>query len=194
VCLSVCLSVRVCQCDSHWTKFCEVWYWGEWGSFMKICRETLDLVKIGKRIWYFKGRPRHFDNVDSCAKYFVARKQGKGTHCGISKATLNTFILLTVTCTSTTIRRERIVGFTWLLWLDKHAIIVSDTYIAYLVYSFSLLMYIFSFFSSFPYFFLVCFLSSFMSFLFVFSYFTCYVFLFFLHKCLKLWMSEIDVC
>jgi hypothetical protein len=55
------------------------------------------LVKIEKKnIGYFTGRPRRFDNVDGCAKYFVVQKHGKEIHCGISKGTLDTFGIVDV--------------------------------------------------------------------------------------------------
>ena len=134
VCLSVfCLSVR-CQHGSHWTDLCDVSYGGVegWDLLRKSVEKLQIWLKMGKKIGHFSGRPRHFNNVDRRAKYFVPRKQGKGTLCDISKATLNTFILLTATCMSTTIRKECIVGFPWRLWLGKHSIILSFTYIAYL--------------------------------------------------------------
>jgi len=105
---------------------------GGWGLRKPV--EKLQILLKVEKIGYFSGRPRHFDNFDRRAKYFVPRKPGRGAHCDISKATLNTFLLLTATCTSTTIRKEHIVGFLWRLWLGKHAIVLSYTYIAYLVY------------------------------------------------------------
>ena len=47
---------------------------------------------------------------NSSTKYFVARQQSEGSNCSIFLAALNTFILLTVTCTPTTIKRERTVA------------------------------------------------------------------------------------
>jgi hypothetical protein len=41
--MSVCLSVRVEQFDSHWTDFSEIWYYK---IFPKICRENSSFIKI----------------------------------------------------------------------------------------------------------------------------------------------------
>jgi len=50
--------------------------------------------------------------TDSSTKYFVARRECKGTRCYVSVASLNGFVLLTPIYWST-IQREYIVVFPW---------------------------------------------------------------------------------
>jgi len=101
---SACLSVRpLYQRGFHWTDFRDFFFLGGGGGGGRRPEFCLTAVR----------------NILELVISAVATK------CCIYMATLNAFILLTATCRSRTIERERIVAFSYQQWLRENAIVLT---------------------------------------------------------------------
>jgi hypothetical protein len=97
----------------------------------KSCPETPGLVKIGQKYWHIIWRPKNVYIADSGTMDFAARQQCKAIHFCISMATLNYWVLLSVTLRPTAIKRVSIVALLLQQLSRKTATFLRHTYITY---------------------------------------------------------------
>ena len=108
---SSCLSTLLSACSSTTAPGRILWRL-MFGTFSQICGESPNLVKVWQE---FLALHMETEVLLYCWQRYIMRLDSspEGTHSWVSMAAVSDFILLTATCKSRTMRRERIVAFTW---------------------------------------------------------------------------------
>ena len=121
--MSVCPSVLLSACTSAASTGRIFVKFGNGDIYEKSVEKTPDLLKSDRNVGHFTWRLENITFILLAIVWNILQLDniGKGTHCGVSLTTLNTFILLTTTCKSITIKKGMYCCVSTVQWLRERA-------------------------------------------------------------------------